>query len=112
MTIEIRHLSQHKLTVAYKQLADGKYKMAFAWAAEGDQWCRRLGKTIATNRLECPKGVVKHVVIATNDAPKRPPKMNLAALDKENLLKYQASLDSWMFDEWCEDLHQSELKKR
>jgi hypothetical protein len=104
MTIEIRHLREHRLTVAYEQRGE-TIAMAFAWAADGDQWNRKIGKLIAVNRLCSPKTVVRHRTVASIAPPVRPPKLNDPALDKENLIRYQAALDSWMINEWAEDLH-------
>ena len=66
---ELRHFPNSRLTVAY--MTNGTDVVcAFAQSAKTEQWSRKLGRTIAVNRLKCEKPGIKWRHTFTCDLPR------------------------------------------
>jgi hypothetical protein len=66
--VNLRHFPKYKLTAAFT-IHGKQAQIAFAAASPVDNWSRRLGRTIALNRLKSDKPDVKHRIVTDFDIP-------------------------------------------
>lgn len=66
--VNLRHFPDHKLTAAFR-ISGKQAEIAFAAASPLDNWSRKLGRTIAINRLMSDKSDVAHRIVTDSDIP-------------------------------------------